>query len=676
MRNTLKPLIASVCAMLAWQPAAGQVNAWPQFLVVPAQPAAADSNRTVYGSDQNLYIHTFKSRDSVSIQSNTALYGVNQSVDYELKNDSWFDTKDQFYDLSGSVVRKELPLGLSAGLEWTPVLILNKRTLSQGLLGSIEAGPVASAAPLGIPVELHGGGTARGWNDSLDAVSVNDFGLLSRDKGFYAGGDVGSLVKPLPLLPLIVDVRGYGRSMETSKLISGTAFALLYAGFPSGDSCFAMYADSLTNGKDAFLGQAQGKPHFIDDPEKTERSYQISAGIRGRPRFWLVPGAVYSYNEHYLSYRDVWGDKRNTDNSINLVLGTDSVFPVSYAGGIKIDWEREDKHSRSSVDQGNSVALSPELQLMNLEGKLASLDDYQAYRIEMINTVSKYFRNGIGAEYTSDISRYSKDYPVYYVSNGDTIRPDPPQDNDLIVNRQKFTLVPIPSAWGKASLFVEYSNNYRNYIKKEMSGNNEIDQLYRVGGNGNFIIAQRCTVSEAMSSDVKTTGYVFPETKRGSPPPYSRKWSSLLFLDWAVTPWLGLKTEWNEIYCDFGTWNAREYLDTTTLKSAEAVANYHDYYAIVDKSWEHEIKLTLAAVPFRDCRVTAGCCYQYIDSRQFNVASGSYDPIFGAAGTRVMPFASITYQLGAQAQFNASFARTFDILNKFWDIHVSLTGAF
>jgi len=102
MRNTLKPLIASVCAMLAWQPAAGQVNAWPQFLVVPAQPAAADSNRTVYGSDQNLYIHTFKSRDSVSIQSNTALYGVNQSVDYELKNDSWFDTKDQFTIFRGA----------------------------------------------------------------------------------------------------------------------------------------------------------------------------------------------------------------------------------------------------------------------------------------------------------------------------------------------------------------------------------------------------------------------------------------------------------------------------------------------------------------------------------------------------------------------------------------------
>ncbi len=675
MRKVLNPTLAVLAIALAWGPVYGQVNAWPPVLAVPATQVPSDSSRTVYNSDQVLYIRTFKSQDSVNIKSATPSLRVDQNVDYELKNDSWFNTKDQFYDLSGSFVKKQLPLGLSAGLEWTPVLLLNKRETSQGVLGSIEAGPVLSAAPFGIPLLVHGGGTARGWNDSIGAISAADYGSLSHDKGIYGGADLGSAVAPLPNLPLIVNLRGYGRSMGTSRLVSGTAFALAYAGLPTGDSCFGLYTDSLTNGRDAFLGQDQGKPHFIDDPEKTERSYQLSAGIKGKPRFFLIPGAIYSYTQHYLAYPGIWGDKTNTDNAANFVLGTDSLFPLSYSGGLRIEWETEVKHSLSAENRGSSVTLSPELQAMNLEGKLASLDDYRAYRIELLNTVSKYFRNGMGAEYTSDISRYSKDYPVYYVSNGDTVRPDPPLDNDIIVNRQKFTLVPIPASWGKASLFAEYSNNYTNYIKKQMSSNNAIDQLYRVGGSANFVVAQKCTVSEAMSSDVKTTSYVFPETKRGSPPPYSRKWTSLLFLDASATGWLNLKTEWKETYSDFGTWNAREYLDTATLKSASALSSYRDYYAIVDKSWEHGIKLTAEARFFGDCQIDAGCSYQYIDSREFNIASGSYTPTY-SAGTRVMPFASMTYLLGHQARFNASFARTFDIHEKYWEIHVSLNGAF
>lgn len=397
MRKALIPAAAAACVALAVRPAPCQVNSWPQALVVPAPSPLADSNRTAYGSDQNLYIRTFKSKDSVTIANNSASLSVNQNVDYELINDSRFNTEDQFYDLSGRFVKKRLWLGLSVGLEWTPVLILNQRTSREGILGSIEAGPVLEANPFGIPVGVHGGGTARGWTDSIGVVNAAEYGSLSRDKGFYAGGDIGSPVQPLPFLPLIVSVRGYGRAMGTSRLVSGTGFAFFHARLLTGDSCFAVYADSLTNGRDAFLGQAQGKPQFIDDPEKTERSYQVSAGIKGKPRFFLVPEAVYSYTEHTLSYRDVWGDKKNTDHSVNFFLGTDSMFPVTYGGGIKIDWERQNKHSLSG-SEGGSEPLTPQLNLMNLEGKLNSLDDYTGFRVAMIHTLQKYFGNGMGAE--------------------------------------------------------------------------------------------------------------------------------------------------------------------------------------------------------------------------------------------------------------------------------------
>ena len=656
MRNIIR--IALIAAVTAW-PLFGQAAEWPLLLGIPQPVLETDSNRIEYGSNQSLYIHTFKVMDSLNILTNTASSLVNQNVDYELTNDSWFDTKDQSYDLSGEMARKLHWLGLVAGLEWTPVLILNKRTSSQGILGSLDAGPVLAFAPFGVPIKIHGGASGRAWNDSIGALSLNEYSSLLRDKGYYAGGEFGNPGRPLPYLPVYVNAKGYGRVMGTSKLVTGTGSALFYYGIPGGDSVFAFYADSLTNGRDAFLGQAQGKPRFINDPEKNERSYQVMAGIRGKPRFYFQPGLVYSYSEHTLSYAGEWGSRKNTDHAVDLVLATDTLFPVSYRGGFKMDWEREDKYSAGAA----------------FPGQTAGLDDYRAYRVCLLNSVSKYFHNGIGAEYTSDISRYSKDYPNFFVVNGDTIRPDPPLDNDIIVNRQKFTLVPIPASWGKATLFVEYSKNITSYLRKEMSGNNTVDWFLRVGGTCDFIVFEKCTLSEAMSSDAKKTDYTFPETKKGKPPPYSRKWSSLALFDVAVVPWLTLKTEWKETYWDFGSWNGREYVDSSMFKTPEEAAAYQEYYAIMDKSWEHSIKLSAVFRLFDVWSGSVGCSYQYVDVREFSSLTGGYAPTPNA-GTRVSPFVTLSYQMDRRLAFNAGFTRIFDIHDKFWDIHISLNGVF
>jgi hypothetical protein len=657
MRNVIR--IALIAAVTAW-PLFGQAGEWPFLLGLPQPVPEGDSNRTEYGSDQSLYIHTFKVRDSLNILTNTPSSLIDQNVDYELTNDSWFDTKDQSYDLSGEAERKLHWHGLVAGLEWTPVLILNKRTSSQGILGSLDAGPVLAFTPFGVPIKIHGGATGRAWNDSIGALSVNEFGSLLRDKGYYAGGEFGNPVRSLPYLPLYVNAKGYGRVMGASKLITGTGSALFYYGIPGGDSAFAYYADSLTNGRASFLGQAQGKPHLINDLEKNERSYQFMAGIRGKPRFYFQPGLVYSYSEHILSYAGEWGSRKNSDHSVNLVLTTDSLFPVSYRGGFKIDWEREDKYATPGSSSGQTVAL----------------DDYRAYRVSLLNSLSKYFQNGMGAEYTSDISRYSKDYPNFFVVNGDTIRSEPTLDGDIIVNRQKFTLVPIPASWGKTTLFVEYSKNITSYIRKEQSGNNTVDWFLRVGGTCDFTLFEKCTLSEAMSSDAKKTDYTFPETKKGKPPPYSRKWSSLALLDVAIAPWLTLKTEWKETYWDFGTWNGREYVDSSMFKTPEEAAAYQEYYAIMDKSWEHGIKLSATVRLFDVWSGTAGCSYQYVDIREFNSLKLEYAPTPNT-GAIVSPFVTLSYQMDRRLAFIAGFSRIFGINNnKFWDIHISLNGVF
>jgi hypothetical protein len=645
-----------------------QINEWPSELGAPVPLSAPDSNGIEYNSSQGLFTRTFKARDSVSIKKSTPYYGVNQTVDFELDNDSWFSTKNQYFDLSGEALKKALLPGISMGLEWTPVLLLKTQRSTQGVLGSVEAGPVIKAQPFGVPIKMHGGASVRGTNENVGAIALNKYGTLSKDKGYYAGVEFGEPSQPLPFLPLHLNFKGYGRSMGASRLITGTGSALFYYKVSSGDSVFALYADSLTNGRDAFLGQAQGKPHFIDDPEKSERSNQFQAGIKGKSRYFLQPGFIYSFAERDLFYKGMAGNRKTSENAVNVLCKTDTLFPVSYSGGIRIGWEREEKNSFYSYDTNGSMTSRTAGTNQSI-----SLYDYTAYRIAMLNSVAKYLPNGIGVSYIFDMSRYSEDYPNYYISNKRIVRSG--LDKDIINNRHKITLVPIPSSWGKSSLYFEYSKNTVNFIKKEMSGNSTIDNFYRLGGEGDFVVFEKCSLSEAMSLDAKVRRYAFPETKIGKPPSYSRKWSSSTFFDVAATGWLTFKTEWQETYWDYGTWNGKEYIDTTTLPSSEEAAAYQEYYAIIDKAWEHGVKVSAAIRLFDGCIVNAGCSYLYRDIRNYDVVLKQYTPRSNA-GHLVSPFASAFYQAGPQLVFQADFKRTFDVIDKFWDIHVSLNGVF
>jgi hypothetical protein len=291
----------------------------------------------------------------------------------------------------------------------------------------------------------------------------------------------------------------------------------------------------------------------------------------------------------------------------------------------------------------------------------------------MTNSFSKYLTNGMGIEYVLDMSRYSQDYPNYYLTNGRIVRSG--LDMDIIVNRHRVAVVPLPASWAKTSLFYEYSKNQRNFLKKESSGQNTVDWLYRVGGNADVTVFDRCTLSEAMSADAKVERFTFPEMHKGNPPPYSRKWSSLLLLDYNAMPWLTVKTEWNETYWDYGTWNGRDYVDSTAFASAGEAAAYREYYAILDKSWEHGVKLTAALRLFDVWQANLGCSYLYRDVRAYDVIKKEYAPT-ASAGNQISPFGSVLYEAGHGLVFKASVVRTFDIIDKFWDVRVSLNGVF
>jgi len=656
------PAIAILFALVS--PCAGEVPQWPPVLGLPQAAVAVDSNGIRAGTEQSLYIRRLKSMDSLSIMKNTPGYGVNQTVDYELTNDYWSDTRDQLLDLSGEAVRKGLPLGMSAGLEWSPVLIYNKYTSSFGLLGSMEAGPVIRFHPLGVPVMIHAGGAARAWNDSLghslSSASYDDF---YRDKGYYAGAELGSNIIPFMRMPMFLNFKGYGRSLESSRLIAGTGSVLLYHALANGDSLFGLYSDSLVNGN-SVLGQYGGRPRFINDPTRTERGYEISAGYKGSTRLFLNPSAVLSYNRHVLSYNDARSslpDRASTDYAVLAMLQTVPGFPVTYAGGFRIEWGDERTLTTLLPSAASAYALD------------INLDSYTSYKVTLDQCASKYFSNGIGAEYSFDISRSSRAYPNFYVQSGDTIMSN--NDNDIIVNKQKLTVVPVPSSWGPTTVYYEFSKNLSNYIRSEKSGQNTIDWFYRLGGTYRNTVFQSCTLSEATSAEAKVTRYAFPVMNRGNPPPYSRKWTALTIANMALTKKIACAAEVNETYSDNGTLNGRDYLDTVQLQDTALTVSYRDYYAIVEKLWAHSVKLSLSFHLVPSLSITTGCAYQLNDAKSFDPVSNDYSSA-GSAGRRISPFGVMEFIFKKHLNGKASITYNFDTKENFWDILISLNGEF
>jgi hypothetical protein len=273
-----------------------------------------------------------------------------------------------------------------------------------------------------------------------------------------------------------------------------------------------------------------------------------------------------------------------------------------------------------------------------------------------------------------DISRFSREYSTsFYLRGSDTIGTN--NDNDLIVSKQKVTVVPLPVSWGNTTIYYDFSRNLSDFIKQDKSGKNEIDWLYRIGATYKNTVFGRCTLSEATSADANVTRYAFPAMNRGSPPPYSRKWTSLTIADVQIARRIGASAELNETYSDAGTLNSIEYLDTNLLQNREFMATYKDYYAIFTKIWIHNIKLAVILQAFEKMSIDVGLDYQLNDANDFDALSSTYVPA-SQAGRRISPFTILEYKVTKKLAGRAAVTYNFDTYLNFWDIRISLNGEF
>jgi len=582
--------------LLLCRTAYGQADIWPQQLLLPQAVdslAVPDTHSVYFSSQQTLYIQTLKNHDSLELVHNDSLYDIRQTAIYDLKNENTTaaTSRTQYFDMSGSLLKKYSGKALALGFDWTPSMLLNMQNTVQSLLGSIDIGPVVRFQPFNIPLTLRGGASALSWSDSIPLQLLK--AEVNNSLGGYAGFELGNFTQPLSCIPLYINAHGYGRSNANAGLISGIGTALYTNTLSTGDTVFALATDSLINGNNATLGQnLDGKSRFSNIDRRYEQSYQYTGGLKAKERFFLQPGFVYSYSQYSFknySLRNALSDKQNTDNMVQFVLNSSPVHPIAYSGGLRVDWEHEDwlygKHLGTIADS------------LNIDSLRVNLNDYTGYKASTSHTLTINAGHDCKLTYTFDITRYAKTYGNFYLLNGDTVRNN--NDNDWIVQHQRIDLIPISSATWKTQFTGEYSENLRYNLRAEKSAYNYIDYLYRIGSATTFIPDSNLHFEENAIAEVDKTEYSYPVERvklniDNTPPAYSRKFTSRFTAVWKQSKTLSFKAEWGERFWDNGYWLDKIYLDTLVYTNDSLINAFTPYYAVQQKSWDHS--LTLAGI--------------------------------------------------------------------------------
>jgi hypothetical protein len=661
-----------------------QVNQWPPDLKVFRDTALTvpESSAVTFVSGQRQYLNTFDNADTLRINQNDSLHAFRQLAAYSLEKNELFGSRKQYFDLSGTALKKNVLFpGMSLGVDWTPIFLLNSQDASQGALGSLDAGPVARFTLLQVPITLRGGVSGKIENDSLPmenfrSMHADDFG---QDHGYYGAFDLGRGDVPIGRIPLFINAQGYFRSMKTYSLLSGTARALFYKDLPTGDTLSVLYTDSLINGSDALMGEEgiYGKSFYLNVPDRIERSYEIKGGIKGKYRFSFQPAFVYSFSRYSLMYPSLnavstqqpnLGDRRNTDQSVAFLLGSDPSFYINYSGGLRVDWEREEKLFGSAINMSGPADSS------NLDTLKVKLNDYTGYTAAMDHTLSVQSKSGRGVVYSFDISRYSKTFSNTYNYQDSIYRNY--NDQDWIVQSHHLDITPLAGDNGKFTVSGTYSTNLRYYLKAQESAYNSVDYIYTLGMSATVKTSETFNLHYGLSGTAKRTEYEFPvqyAQVSTIPPYYSRGITSDLTLNFKIAKSFFLCVELPEHYQDEGAW----YTDTISQKTdstREAVASF---YGIQRKQWNYRTELTVGDTAQKHVRWQCGSSFERIIRTKFDADRNAFVPDLQGTKYVIVPFVAVNAKVGDNCSILLKLKRYIDTIdNDYWDFTLLFTAGF
>lgn len=671
----LMPRTGLLLLVCCWSWCIAQSYTWPAVFTVPVPSGnTADSEKVCLSTDMAVTGSYEQTHNDLEWRPHYTSVNLQQRGLFETSSHLTSDDLYQNYDLSGSVVKDNvLPGSGSLGLEWTPTTHIYLRQNSSSFQTAGDFGPVMKWRLDDVPVLIHGGISGTSWGDSLPAgIFESSIGQIHGDAGYYGGIEIGDPTRKLFGKPLYINAEAFGRSIKETGLATITGTALFAADCGTGDSLFALYGDSLSDGKENIWGNSANQLPFINTPWRIARSMQAAAGFKAKERFGLRPAMTYSYTDNTVSYPNIeqnsneninyLSDVQDRAQTLNLQLGTADGTHIIYNGGMKFTWGSEewlfgkDLSSIASADYSSYHTLT-KLQLDSLNAKLG---DYDKYIVSADNYVGIPLPDSMLLEYKLSAFRDSKTYTFSYRNGADTIQSvDDNNDRITINNHGGFKIRNLKSF--DVELFGELNEYIMNNLRADHSADNYTQNGYRVGTTIGCKPTDRLTFAENVVADAEIEEYLYKQNHQNDPPPYQRRIFSVFTGSWKPCDVWEVKGRWNQSYYDNGKWYGQEYRDTGRV----------DYYAIESKTINYSFELSLAHV-LPKSRFEGGCLYQNIYGQQFIDSSyQKYD-----RGISIEPFiqTQLKYRrLALKARvarmFNTLAQDNWEIKNN-WDIHV------
>ncbi|MFW6220862.1 MAG: hypothetical protein ACOC4C_00210 [Fibrobacterota bacterium] len=643
----------------------GQGIQWPEALVIGELSCLElNPHQLEVMTEQTLYSKTFTSQNELSLFRQTDLYTLAQQFTYSVERDGWLGSTNHFADMRGRALLKQNKYIDKIGIEWMPLSSYYSQQDGNVFQTLIDIGPVVQLSPFDIPIVIHGGLSAIAWNKQFPKLKQLITNELNDTLGIYGGFDIGKTRSRLGELPLYFNGSFQGRAVEGAREIRANAGLLFATRIHSGDSLFAFFGDTVSDGNDAFLSQGIDQwGGYINSPRTLEHSLQFTGGVKGVERNGIKPAFHYSFNQYSLQYptdKDLLNDVRNRMHRVALGLQSSEILDIDYRGNIFFCWEEDDKlFNLESIDDRSE-------QIVNIR-------DYDVFSTEMNHSLSKTWANNLGFDYSLHLSRYLRQYPLTYTSGSDTLESN--DDYDEVVKKHDLSISVLPFEKVHVDLIGGYAVNYLFLLKAEQSDRSYIDRRYEVGLRAEFKLSESFIVEEELMASTDQKEFKF-KLNRGRFPEYSRTMFSDLKAKWNISDSWSLQCQWVRSDWDNGYWDAAEYRDTIIDTLAR-----DDYYAIQYKSTDQTVIVTADCLINEYFKIRGGCEFRDVYFREFR--NGEYIINDLGAGYFAGPFIRFNIivpqpvYLGKSVTLTGHIRRSIDnIADDFWDVSFTFETVF
>ncbi len=618
-----KPVVTVLCLLfgLCIRSFPSAAVEWPAVLVVYEQ-VPDDSGFLGFTSQSTLYDLTLRNFSELMYRSRDSLGVREQRIGYQLLNDPQLSVRNQYLEFPGEALRRSTRFSeISYGLAWRPRIDINTRREGAGLDGMVSFGPALEISRAGVLGRADAGLIARGWNSSLESrIFDAEFRDLRWDPGGFGTWQIGENgMSRVAESPVWIGGDVYGEVVDTFTAASARAAVRMGLELETGDSLFVYYADSLTRGQ---LGTFAEFRDYTQD-RRTSRSLMGMAALKGKNRLHLDPFLVYSFSQNsdwYPEELELYRDRRGRTHATSIGYSSDSVWSISWSGGLGLRWITEDKVFRTKVQGiGPNGEVSDRT---DRDAVWADIRDSRGFEAYFNQHFEKLWFDRFGLRYDFTISRRSRRYPKTYLDGAEIQAED---DYNITSEEHRVTAIPFKGENTEISIYGYYGKNTSVYLKKERSADNTIDTTYRIGIDVETGTGPNLNAVGHVWMEVKRTQHQFPEIYRATvseripdnPPAYFRKYTLEVEPSWTMREGLILQSGVRTVYWDDGYWNDPAYFDSTWT-------GFREEYKIQKKSFEYSVDMELGIQPISFLEISGGFRFGDIYYRVFDGFSGEY----------------------------------------------------